>query len=112
MSKLDALVQSINKEWKEDIAAKGIKRIDTQKIPFTSPRLNYMTYGGIPRGFLIEFAGENNGGKTTTALDVCKNAQILFQQEYEEILSNENDTKRKQYLESRGPKQVVYIDCE
>ena len=53
MSKLDALVQSINKEWKEDIAAKGIKRIDTQKIPFTSSRLNYMTYGGIPRGFLI-----------------------------------------------------------
>ena len=112
MSKLDALCQQINKEWKEDIANRGIKRITTKKIPFTSPRLNYMLYGGLPRGRIIEFAGEENGGKTTTALDACKNAQILFQQEYEEILSNENDTKRKQYLESRGPKQVVYIDCE
>ena len=112
MSKLDALVQSINKEWKEDIAAKGIKRIDTQKIPFTSPRLNYMTYGGIPRGFLIEFAGENNGGKTTTALDVCKNAQILFKQEWETELSNTQDAKRKEYLEARGPQKVFYADCE
>ena len=56
MSKLDVLVSNINKEWKEDIAARGIKRITTKKIPFTSPRLNYMFYGGLPRGRIIEFA--------------------------------------------------------
>lgn len=109
--KLDEMVKTINKEWKEEIAAKGIKRITTKKIPFTSPRLNYMTYGGIPRGRLIEFAGDEGGGKTTTSLDVCKNAQKLFQQEYEDELSNA-DATRKKYLESRGPKKIVYADCE
>ena len=98
MSKLDVLVSNINKEWKEDIAARGIKRITTKKIPFTSPRLNYMFYGGLPRGRIIEFAGEENGGKTTTALDICKNAQRLFNSEYEDMLSNEKDNKKKQYL--------------
>lgn len=112
MSKLDTLVNQINKEWKEDIAAKGIKRVSTRKIPFTSPRLNYMLYGGLPRGRIVEFAGEENGGKTTTALDVCKNAQIVFNQEYEEELSNTKDEKRRAYLESRGPQKVVYADCE
>ena len=107
-SKLDKLVADINKEWKEDIAAKGIKRIETKKIPFTSPRLNYMLYGGLPRGRIVEFSGEENGGKTTTALDACKNAQILFQQEWEEELSN-CDAQRKKYLEARGPQKVVFL---
>ena len=111
-TKLDSLVSEINKQWKEDIAAKGIKRITTQKIPFTSPRLNCMMYGGLPRARIIEFAGEENSGKTTTALDVCKNAQILFNAEYEDELANSKDEKRKKYLESRGPKRVVYADCE
>lgn len=112
MSKLDVLVQQINKEWKEDIAARGIKRVETNKIPFTSPRMNYMTYGGLPRGRIIEFAGEENGGKTTTALDICKQAQILFAREFDEQLSNEKDPKRKAYLEGRGVKRIVYADCE
>ena len=112
MSKLDEICANINKEWKEDIAARGIKRTIAKKIPFTSPRLNYMTYGGLARGRLIEFAGEEHGGKTTTALDVCKNAQQIFNDEFEEFLSNEKDEKKKKYLESRGPKKVVYADCE
>lgn len=112
MSKLDEICANINKEWKEDIAARGIKRTIAKKIPFTSPRLNYMTYGGLARGRLIEFAGDEHGGKTTTALDVCKNAQQIFNDEFEEFLSNEKDEKKKKYLESRGPKKVVYADCE
>lgn len=113
MSKLDALVQQINKDWKEDIAAKGIKRVTSKKIPFTSPRLNYMLYGGLPRGRIVEFAGEENGGKTTTALDICKNAQIIFKTEYEEELSNASTSEtRRKYLQGRGPQKVVYADCE
>lgn len=110
-SQLDKLVNDINKKYKEEIAAKGIRRIDCKRIPFTSTRLNYMLYGGLPRGKLIEFSGEENGGKTTTALDACKNAQKLFVEEWEEELSNCSET-RKKYLESRGPQKVVYADCE
>ena len=113
MSQLDKLVNEINKSWKEDIASKGIKRVTCKKIPFSSPRLNYMLYGGLPRGRLIEFAGEENGGKTTTALDICKNAQKLFRDEWEEELSNKDTSpERKKYLEARGPQKVVYADCE
>ena len=42
-----------------------------------------MLYGGIPRGRIVEFAGEENSGKTTTALDIVANAQKLFQEEWE-----------------------------
>ncbi len=111
MGQLDKIVADINKQWKEEIAAKGIKRIETKKIPFTSPRLNYMLYGGLPRGRIIEFAGAEGSGKTTTALDACKNAQKLFQDEWETELEIANDS-RKKYLEARGPQKVVYADCE
>ena len=120
MSKLDILCKDINKKFKANIAEKGIQRITTLKIPFSSPRANYMLYGGIPRGMLIEFAGEENSGKTTSALDICKNAQSLFQVEYEQELEKlkeiENPKKpeltRITYLENRGAQKIVYADCE
>lgn len=120
MGKLDTLIKDFNKQYKEEIVARGIPIIQTQKIPFSSPRANYMLYGGIPRGRIIEFAGEENGGKTTTALDIVANAQPLFYDEWEqEIKDLEAIDKRKKeqqarldYLKARGPKQVVYADCE
>lgn len=120
MGKLDTLIKDFNKQYKEEIVARGIPLIQTQKIPFSSPRANYMLYGGIPRGRIIEFAGEENGGKTTTALDIVANAQPLFYDEWEqEIKDLESIDKRKKeqqarldYLKARGPKQVVYADCE
>ena len=78
MSKsLDELMKEINKEFKGDIIRKGVSSYDYERIPFTSPRLNYMTFGGIPMGKLIEFYGENHGGKTTTALDTVANYQHM-----------------------------------
>lgn len=120
MGKLDTLIKDFNKQYKEEIVARGIPIIQTQKIPFSSPRANYMLYGGLPRGRIIEFAGEENGGKTTTALDIIANAQLLFDEEWEqEIKDLEAIDKRKKeqqarldYLKARGPKQVVYADCE
>lgn len=120
MGKLDTLIKDFNKQYKEEIAARGIPRIETQRIPFSSPRANYMLYGGIPRGRIVEFAGEENGGKTTTALDIVANAQKLFQEEWEnEIKELEaiNKPKKEQqsrldYIKARGPKQIVYADCE
>ena len=120
MGKLDILIKDFNKRYKEEIVARGIPLIQTQKIPFSSPRANYMLYGGLPRGRIIEFAGEENGGKTTTALDIVANAQPLFEEEWEqEIKDLESIDKRKKeqqtrldYLKARGPKQVVYADCE
>lgn len=77
MSTMDALLKEINKEFKGEILHKGIATYDYERIPFTSPRLNYITYGGLPIGKLIEFYGEEHGGKTTTALDIVANYQTM-----------------------------------
>lgn len=120
MGKLDVLIKDFNKQYREEIAARGIARIQVARIPFSSPRANYMLYGGLPRGRIVEFAGEENGGKTTSALDAVANAQKLFKEEWQkEIDDLEAIEKRKKeqdarltYLKSRGPKQAVYLDCE
>lgn len=78
MSELDNILKDINKKYKQEIAFKGLERKEFDRIPFSSPRLNYMTYGGIARNTITEFFGPESSGKTTTALDVVKNAQSLL----------------------------------
>lgn len=91
------------------------------KIPFSSPLLNYATHGGVPRNGITEFHGVNGGGKSTTSLDVCHNACILFQQEFEEEVSdlrNKVAAGKKEFagpledLIDRGPKKILYVDLE
>ena len=88
MKLLDDFVKQANKEFKKELAVKGIGEFVIKRIPFTSPRLNYETYGGIPRGRISMFAGKESSGKTTTALDILKNAQITFQNEYDEEVND------------------------
>lgn len=125
---LEDILQGINKEFKKELAVKGIGDFIIKRIPFTSPRLNYETYGGIPRGRISMFAGKESSGKSTTALDIVKNAQIVFHNEWEdEIISLEdkltepnklNKTQlteakeRLAYLQKRGPLKIVYFDAE
>lgn len=73
--KLDALLKTTNKKFKEEILTRGLGDFNYARIPFTSPRMNYCTFGGIPVGKITEFYGEEHGGKTTTALDIVANFQ-------------------------------------
>ena len=75
MSSLDEVIQNMNKKCKEEVVTKGVSEYSYQRIPFTSPRMNYMTFGGLPVGKIMEFLGEEHGGKTTTALDIVTNYQ-------------------------------------
>lgn len=90
---LDEVIKKINKDAGADIVGYGIPKRDYTRIPFTSPRMNYCTYGGIPTGRIIEFFGEEGGGKTTSALDIVGN--------YQRMQANEEH-----------PKKVVYFDNE
>lgn len=74
-TKLDEIMKQANKRFKEDIITHGLSEYSYKRIPFTSPRMNYCTFGGIPVGKLTEFYGEEHGGKTTTALDIVSNFQ-------------------------------------
>lgn len=98
---LDQICKEVNATFKDNLVGKNLTTPDHGRIPFTSPRLNDMTYGGIPRGRIHEFLGEENGGKTTSALDIVANAQKLFSQEWD-----------AGYTPGSTPKRVVYCDVE
>ena len=132
MRNIDLKMAEINKKFKAQIINQGTDIIEVAKIPFSSPTANWMTYGGIPVGKITEFFGGEGGGKTTSALDICANAQKkfneVFEQQREKVLDEieqlkEKDTKESkkkadklmsdlmEYVE-RGPRVVVYIDAE
>lgn len=98
MSQLDVILQNITKKYGNDIVETGVEKNDYDRIPFSSPRLNYMTFGGLPLGHIHEFSGPEGSGKTTTAFDIIKNAQKKFKQEAEETGNPE--------------RKVVFIDVE
>lgn len=132
MNNLDLLMGDLNKKYKDQILVKGTSRLLVDKIQFSSPRMNYLTYGGVPVGKVTEFFGPEGSGKTTSAIDITKQAQHKAKAEYDaeenkledelEILqtkNNKSDQKRIQQLltqldelREKGPRQVVYIDAE
>lgn len=132
MSNLDIKMAELNKKFKAQIINVGTDIIEVSKIPFSSPTANYMTYGGIPVGKITEFYGGEGGGKTTSALDIVKNAQIKFNQLYEDKLDaiekqieelsvkESKEAKAKisklqsemDAITEQGPKLVVYVDAE
>ncbi len=90
---LDEIIKKVNKDAGANIVGYGIPKREYTRIPFTSPRMNYCTYGGIPTGRLIEFYGEEHGGKTSTALDIVGNYQRM-------------------QADADNPKRVAYFDSE
>jgi len=75
---LESVISSLNKKMKVGNIKIGVEYQDLVKIPFSSYRLNYMTYGGLPIGRIAEFSGADGSGKTTTALDIAGQAQKLY----------------------------------
>lgn len=66
-----------------EIVRQGAIKQDVPRIPFSSSRMNYSSYGGMPRGRIVEFFGAEGSGKTTTALDLVANAQYVLSEEFE-----------------------------
>ena len=95
---LAQIIAETNKEWDGDILHKGVSEYEYERIPFTSPRLNYITFGGLPKGKLIEFYGEEHGGKTTTALDSIANYQ------------HTDDGRTVLYLDAENTLDVVWAN--
>lgn len=115
------IIKKKKKEWDCDGLMDAARAVHGAKIPFSSPLMNYCTYGGIPRYKITEFFGDPGGGKTTTAVDICKNAVKIFKEEYEirinklhEKISNGVKTADVELedLTDRGPQRVLYLDLE
>ena len=120
MNKSETLFKDFNKKYKTELFTLGTVIHNCSRIPFSSPTANFPLYGGIPRGRIIEFAGEEGSGKTTTALNIVGNAQKIFYQEWQdkiaEFESRDKLTKEQaaalQELRDSGPKRAMWIDCE
>ena len=115
------IIKKKQKEWDAPQLMSGADIDRSGKIPFSSPLLNWATYGGIPRNKITEFHGAPGGGKTSTAVDICKNAVKLFKQEHEdkvaEMRSKVSSGKKEfagplEDLIDQGPKKVFYLDLE
>lgn len=121
MSTFSDIIKKCEKDWACPELMESVNRVGGRKIPFSSPSLNWITYGGIPRNAITEFYGVPGGGKSTTAIDICKGAIDLFNEEYDSDVQRYqekiNDGK-KEYktelsdLQDRGPKKILYIDLE
>lgn len=121
MASYSEMIEKLKKDWNCPSLMDGANRNIGKKLPFSSPLLNYSTYGGIPRNAITEFFGQPGGGKSTSAVDICKNAHNIFIREYDDRISElrelaNNGTKSAlveiEELEERGPKKILYIDLE
>ena len=61
MSSFDAIIKQKMKAWNDPDLMNPAGR--GEKIPFSSPLVNWATYGGIPRNKITEFFGQPSGGK-------------------------------------------------
>jgi len=77
ISRLDQIKSSINKKFKDEVLGFGKQYTKIDRIPFSSPRLNYLTRGGIPWPGVTELSGGEGAGKSTLLGDLTKNAQQM-----------------------------------
>lgn len=121
MSSFADIIKKRQKDWNCDELMSSAVNRDIGRIPMSSPLVNWSLYGGLPRGRMIEFFGEPGSGKSTSAIDACKNAMIVFEEEFEAKKSElqdklaSGDKSVSGFLDDlieQGPRKVLYIDVE
>lgn len=110
--KLYDWMKKVNKQYGSEIVELNVQEKELELIPFSSPRLNYLSYGGIPRGRILEFYGEESSGKSTLCLDLMANFQIKFPEEYILYIDVEGTYDAK-WAANMGvkPDTVVILNC-
>lgn len=121
MATFSDIIKKCEKEWACPELMESVNKASGRKIPFSSPSLNWATYGGVPRNAITELYGVPGGGKSSTAVDICKNALDIFNDEYDQEVQDLEEKVaegKKEYkvqladLKDRGPKKILYIDLE
>lgn len=110
--KLYDWMKKVNKQYGSEIVELNVQEKELDLIPFSSPRLNYLSYGGIPRGRILEFYGEESSGKSTLCLDLMANFQIKYPEEYILYIDVEGTYDAK-WAANMGvkPDTVVILNC-
>lgn len=114
MSEIDDLVASVNKKYKTNIVRKASELKSVEFIPYTSPKMNYLTRGGAPVGRMMRACRTSSEWlKSTTALDIISNFQKKYPDKYCVYLDAEN-TIDKEWGETLGVdwSKVILIQPE
>lgn len=115
------IIKKKQKEWGCTSLMNAVFEVQGERIPFSSPLMNWFTYGGIPRDKITEIYGDFGSGKSTVSQDLCQNAAKLFQEEYDNKVRELQEQVSKKVkgaedeleeLQEIGPKKVLYIDIE
>lgn len=121
MSSYLDIIERKKRDWNCETLMDGAKAARGAKLPFSSPLLNWCTYGGIPRNKITEFFGDPSTGKSTTTIDICKNAIDVFKQEHLELLEDltqkakagsKSAAAELEEAKEAGPQRVLYLDLE
>ncbi len=69
---LNSVLKDIGKKYGDNVAKFGAEDLAVDGIlSLGSPMVDFCLYGGIPEGRIVEFAGAEGSGKTTTAFMVA-----------------------------------------
>lgn len=111
-SKMMDWMKKVNKTYGSEIVKISDKGKDLDVIPFSSLRLNYMSYGGIRRSRWSEFYGEESSGKSTLCLDIMANFQKKYPKEFILYIDVEG-TYDTSWASNMGvnPESVVILNC-
>ena len=73
---LSDVLKSISKKYGDSVVKRGVDSLDVDGIlSLGTPTFDFAVYGGIPEGRIVEFCGQEGGGKTTTAFMVAASYQ-------------------------------------
>ncbi len=84
MSLLDSTLTKLRKDYGEAIADVNTAGV-VSRIPVSSPNMNYVLGGGIPRGRISVLLGQESGGKTVLASYL--GGQIQKQKDYPNVVA-------------------------
>lgn len=100
---LNGVLKNISKKYGEGVAKFGADDLSIDgMLSLGSPMVDFCLYGGIPEGRIIEFAGAEGSGKTTTAFlaasSYCK----------EELKRNPDNPRSIIFLDNEGTLDPVW----
>ena len=100
---LNGVLRNISKKYGDGVAKFGADDLSIDgMLSLGSPMVDFCLYGGIPEGRIIEFAGAEGSGKTTTAFlaasSYCK----------EELKRNPDNPRSIIFLDNEGTLDPVW----
>ena len=100
---LSDVLKNISKKYGDNVVKKGVDSLDVDGIlSLGTPTFDFAVYGGIPEGRIVEFCGQEGGGKTTTAFMVAASYQR------EEIKRNPDNPRSIILLDNEGTADPVW----